>query len=62
VDGARLRRAVIPRQMTYSGSNLDIISGLTAIVVATVAARGWRRAGCSPAGMCWDRCCCLTSS
>ena len=31
---------VIPRQMTYSGSNLDIISGLTAIVVATVAARG----------------------
>jgi hypothetical protein len=31
---------VIPRQMTYSGSNLDIVSGLTAIVVAVVAARG----------------------
>src|SRR5579863_3725078 len=31
---------VIPRQMTYSGANLDIISGLTAMVVAAVAARG----------------------
>jgi len=31
---------VIPRQMTYSGSNLDIVSGLTAMVVAAVAARG----------------------
>jgi hypothetical protein len=30
---------VIPRQMTYSGSNLDIVSGLTAMVVAAVAAR-----------------------
>lgn len=30
----------IPRQMTYSGSNLDIVSGLTAMVVAAVAARG----------------------
>jgi hypothetical protein len=31
---------VIPKQMTYSGSNLDIISGLTAIVVAVVAVQG----------------------
>ena len=31
---------VIPRQMTYAGSNLDIVTGLTAMVVATVAARG----------------------
>jgi hypothetical protein len=33
-------QGVIPRQMTYSGSNLDIVSGLTAMVVAAVAARG----------------------
>jgi len=39
MQNASLER-VIPRQMTYSGSNLDIVSGLTAIVVATVAARG----------------------
>lgn len=32
---------VIPKQMTYSGANLDIISGLTAIVVAVVAVQGF---------------------
>ena len=46
---------VIPKQMTYSGSNLDIISGLTAIVVAVVALQGlaprwlligWNALGC----------------
>jgi hypothetical protein len=33
-------RGIMPQQMTYTGRNFDIVTGITAIIVAAAAARG----------------------
>lgn len=34
------KRGVMPEQMTYTGRNFDILTGVSAVIVAVVAARG----------------------
>jgi len=38
---AMYTRGIMPVQMSYSGLNFDIVTGLTAIPVAALVARGW---------------------
>ena len=52
-------RGVMPVQMSYEGSNYDILTGITALIVAAIVWFGGHgRRGSSPSGMfsAW-RCC-----
>jgi hypothetical protein len=35
-------RGVIPVQMTYAGRNFDMVSGMTAAIIALALIKGWR--------------------
>ena len=38
---AMYERGIMPQQMTYTGRNLDIVSGATAVIVAALVAAGY---------------------